>query len=310
MARRSASLFVACTVAALATAQQVGYILEGPDTGRVEVAGVCDVTADTVRCWTPTGEAAPEVAERVKAYYLVNSNNLNLRFGMKNRHLVVYTDNAGGNRWSSNFSVDGVDYLNMGGSLSQGPRTISWYTFAVPNDRKTVIPKDTLTRMMSPSISLKLEPGSEAKDEHGTFRVVKVAPGMRANRGGYYPWGGVDGVAKAKAWTITIAGPSALPLASTYTFTYPKGGAFQYVNLSGVPVIVKPQEMSEVYRQGSKIRPISIGPDQFFSEGRFDLITNVDPARVSRLLISFQESKVVTFPEVVLDPRNETYLKR
>jgi hypothetical protein len=71
---------------------------EGADGKVVEGLGACSITTDDVSCWNMDGVVDKALAERVKAFLLSSSNDIQFAFGRKNRWLVVrQSPSSGGN---------------------------------------------------------------------------------------------------------------------------------------------------------------------------------------------------------------------
>ncbi len=275
--------------------------------GKAVILGACEIDSRQVNCWTPQGEPAPEVAERVKAYYLVNGNNtLQFKFGAKNRFVVIQTTQPSTSRgWSASWRSSSVDYVNQTASLSvPSGTTLTWYGVSTLPETATIDMDLDLSMVRPPSIFLKPQVGAQAKGDLGEFSIVSITPNkpMDPRNPASMRWGNLGYTDQGKTWAIGVGGPGKSGL--SYSFELVKGLQERVaVDKSGKPVKVTDAERNLIYQPGSKYRYLYFQPMGYGTPANgTTIVTNVDPKYLSRIMVSGSDTKLVRFEKIRLDP--------
>lgn len=269
------------------------------DIGSVELQGACSVTPDTVSCWDVKGKPDADLAEKVKAYYIVNPNTeLRYRFGFKNRVVVFKTSGIGNGGLS--LRLDDPNFMQPG-QIPSNPMnnepTLQWFGIARdPADTTASVSFDLGLTFGGGTVPLKV--GATGKVGNMTVRIedIKSAP----DRSGYgYP------MRKQKAWTVSVA-VKGFPGATVPTMNGRPmglyGGEIGSVNHNGNP---GPAGRTNVFLNGDS--NIRYGPGLEVIEGagtpHQKLFLGVNPEKVSTLQFNPMGQRKVTITGIPLDPQ-------
>lgn len=190
---------------------RLGYRIEGGPA--IEVEGVCRFDESSIACWDGEGKKDGELTKRVESGLTMSpgSNNLQIRYGMKNRILVVRTTSptftiGRGDRRSLNLTTVGSDpRYGVGGYVQLPEQTPNWTPgatqiryearlFAVDKSTRETQMRLMMSEPLPKEAELKLAVNSRATLNGCTFRVLSIAP-ADANRMMF---------GQTKAWTVKI----------------------------------------------------------------------------------------------------------
>lgn len=285
------------------TTGQTNYSYQSEDYGLIEVAGVCSVTTDDVKCWDPQGKPSPKITELATAHFLVNSNNeLRLRFRKRNRLIVLRTiarQNAKASFYGDLESGSGIrtnQAGNIGYESGQEAYKLFWY---YPLDTETSVDLTSYLQVqMSQGASMPLKEGSEAKFGAYTIKITGISEAA-ANEAPYY--GGVPG---GKTWKIT------------YTMTGPTEG--EVPQIYPTPLDAKNQAIVNVDKDGNPTKPPKTQgmgngfgpyPQQLFYVGGYASAGNVGywfsrikPDKIGLLQIGGSNRRKISFKGIALEP--------
>lgn len=269
------------------------------DFGTVEVAGACTITPDTVTCWDDDGKPSPDLSEKVKAYYIVNSNaEVRYRFGRKNRVIVIKkSGTANGRAGYLTPAENGIYSSGQIGQNSSGNEPYyEWYAIDVdPNATTTSLAFNLSLSFGTGGVILR--EGAEVKVGAMTVHVDSIKPAPDR------PVWGRNGL-KQKAWTIgvTIKGfPSAVVPNMNGQLFDTAGNVIPSVDASG-----NPASNSAMFSggMGNRSRTFEAGPSVVSGSGssKQELFIGVNPGKVGSILFSPSGTRKVTFTGIPLDP--------
>lgn len=280
---------------------------ESADLGRIDLQGACNITPDVVSCWDPDGKPDADLAEKVKAYYIIQTGaEVRWKVGRKNRMVVfkepsrVYGLGATINHAKT---ADG-QYLQTAGQIDnysqQHEPVLQWYGVDVdPNQSRTSVSFDISVRFGT--AQLPIREGAEGRIGAINVRINSVKKGPDRKQ----TWGPNPNVSK-KTWTVSISftGNIAgrLPNPSLYVVDA-KGNQIIKVDAGGNP---RANPTSPI--------PNSVMPNTFgfdtgvygigtMKDGTQEFSVPVNPAKAGGLSISLNGSRMVTFKDILLDPK-------
>ncbi len=297
--------FVARTEDPFASAV-VDRTYESADLGKLELAGACTITPDNISCWDPDGKPAPNLSEKVQAYYIVQGGNeLRLKFGRKNR-LIVFKEPPRGNpngAYLGQAKTLGGQYMNQFGTIGMGGYgngdATTWYlTDSEPTQEKTSVVFEVNVQFGSATVPVKA--GSQATLGPIKVKIESIKPGPDRKQN----WG--PNPAKGqKTWTVTVT------LDGTIGGKYPTvngsvigsdGQAVWSVSASGVPT---PRPKGPFFTP-----PMMMGGfdgNVFLASGantaKQELSVPVDPSKAHAIVLSLGGTRQVTFQNILLDPK-------
>ncbi len=279
---------------------------ESADLGRIDLMGACTIGQDTVSCWDPEGKLDADLSEKVKAYYIVQSSTeIRMKFGRKNR-MIAFREpsrNYGGDVTISSVKGEGNQNMNSAGQLpnygANREPVLTWYEIDTdPSQTQTSVGFDISVRMGSGLLPVK----EGAEISVGPLKVkvtgIKRGPDRKQN------WGANPNVSQ-KTWTITVTvtGSVAGKIPNMYLYGVDDHGMqVSRVDAGGAPIHPKVSG-TNMYQ------PISGGFDaQVYSLSGAGTATQeysstINPSKLSGLNISASGSRIVTFKNILLDPK-------
>ena len=193
---------------------RLGYRIEGG--AAMEVEGVCRFDESSVACWDAGGKPDQAITDRVKAGLDrgPDTSNLQIRYGMKNRILVVRQTtpalvNGQGDRRSLNLMEVGPDpRYGSGGYVQLPEERVQWNPkvpsvrrearlFSVDRDARETRMRVMVSEPMPERAELKLSKGASATLNGVTWRVVSTTPAPERSPS--------FGMATGKMWTVKVA---------------------------------------------------------------------------------------------------------
>lgn len=195
---RRASLLLIC-LSALAVASQITIVkadseaqdavFEKPGYARLRILGVCELSTDSVRCWNSQGVDSEELADRMKARLLSQSSEIQLKFRMKNRVLVVQrqSDNNEPITFSQWRTPEGEYVNSMGSDSSFRGSTVEFLRYVTdPKETTASLIGEYRTKLGSGSLSLDPAVSTKVGTSSATFMA---ATKVESNGGQMSPWG-------------------------------------------------------------------------------------------------------------------------
>jgi hypothetical protein len=318
----------------LSRAGQVGYpnapkvdvtvknVYSDEDGNSIEIVGVASISADDVKCWDYTGTLSPELSEIVKNKCLRSSSSeLSFRFGKKNRFILFRAKPQGRNvEWRQ---VSG-DYVNNSSFYDGSQDSLQLIRVALDKNDLTLSLVANLTAPQPTKVDLPFKLGAKAKVsdseyEVGPYQPYKIpAPGSNPNSYNERRY-----QAASKYWTTIFKftgsfGPGYMGQ-SMAIFGADKQPIL-YVDRNGNPVsavtyLSDPEPEREYYDSNAAAaaaakdkKPHKYVKSMFVSlqsiQGAMSFVTNVDPAKIGSLQISYSERKTVKFENIPMDPKN------
>ena len=275
-----------------------------PDFGTIESLGACSITPDTVTCWDASGAADPSLTEKVKAYYIVDSNaEVRYRFGRKNRLLVFKRpSNFRSGSYMSAFHSGNGGYLNNGGQIGANGRGnepyIEWYNFdADPSEATATIEADINIGLGSGTVPLK--EGAEGKVGPLTIHVNSIRPAADRTS-----WNDVRSKQKSWAVSVTVSGYQGPTMPSLGGRVLDANGiSILRVNANGIPL---PESSNRGVVSG--YQPPA-GFDAALQGGMgnsgstVSLALSVNPSKASALSLTATGIRKVKITDIPLDPK-------
>ena len=278
-----------------------------PDFGTLEAIGACSMTPDTISCWNMDRTPDPELAEKVKAFYIVQSNQtVNYVFGRKNRLLVFRKpSNSNGSGIVGPATTAEGHFLNSAGQIGgNGGRRepyLEWYAIdADPSATTAALTFTVNESSQSGNLSLKL--GAEIQIGRTKFSLKSIEPTEdQVNFGWQSP--------HRKAWKVGIIlspGPDGnIPTISGYPLDR-DGKQIWHFDEKGNPLPVPKQQYNGYYNGypgGSNgfdtyLQNLGIPGDPNQS-----LILHVKPNNVAALQLTANKNQTVTITDIPLDPK-------
>jgi hypothetical protein len=293
--------FAAISVLGLA-ANQNSYTYQSEDFGLLEVAGVCSVTSEEVKCWDPQGKPSSKITELATAHFLVNSNNeLRLRFRKKNRLIVMRTitkQNAKASFYGDLESNSGIRTSQAGNiGYESGQEAFKLYWYYALDTEASVDLTSYLQVQVSLAGTLSAKEGSETKLGAYTIKITGISEAT-ANEAPYY--GGAPG----KTWKITyaISGPTEQEVPQVYVAALDaKNQPILYVDKDGNPT--KPPKNPPM---GGGFGPY---PQQLVYPGGYVGSSNIGywfsrikPEKIGSLQVNGSTRRKITFKGIALEP--------
>ncbi len=280
---------------------------QADDFGKLDYVGACQITADSLHCWDPDGKDAPDLTENIKAYYIVQSQTLQFKFGRKNRLLVFRRPgNQGGNVTLGGAPMHGTTYANQAGQLANNnngrERYLEWY--ALDTD-----PSKTTTELTF-SLNLNLGAGSLAMKEGADATVGAMKLHLDSIKPGPDKPESYGNLGHQKTWLIAISSTGFAGDHVPNFYVRPMGDnglVIQRVDTKGNPTPVP--ENRNGYWQGNQT------VSGFAYDTTLQLIsgagtahqvysTVVNPAKTASLTLSANGERKVTFTNLLLDPKS------
>jgi hypothetical protein len=281
----------------------------------VEGLGVCSITPDTVDCWNMDGVHDPGLTDRIRGFYTGGYNNeVSLKFGKKNRFLVVQTHPNQGLQLMSRAG----GYLNMAGNQGSMDGNFEWVR---------VEPEPTETSASIIAILSNL-PGDPPVDVPFVKGQKQMVGNVELEIGAYQPWtgnsypnfvynGAYDGPQQQtqKQWAIAVGSSDAMQFSASFTALDRRGRTINFVDKNG-KIITGLQYLEEQQKHprpgfGPGIYP---GPYpmngtanvQFMGGnigGAFSLVTNIEPSQIGSLRVTTNRQLRVLIKGFPMDPK-------
>ncbi|MEZ0326136.1 MAG: hypothetical protein ACAH95_09530 [Fimbriimonas sp.] len=277
---------------------------------KIEGVGVCSITPDSVSCWDMSGTPAPQLSERIRSYYLGQSQQeVSFRIGKKNRHLIVRSSGAYASLEGAN---EGERMTSNQMNYSSGDEPVlHWVGVAVEPDKTTGSIRATLHNLPGPSpIDIPFAKGAKGTYDGVTLELASWTEAKKEQRPplGYIGNGGPS--TEGKLWRIIYA----VSQPNRY-FTYSPLGKdrkpIQYVDDKGQPVSgVKYLEENPTSNRGSfpaqqpttsKYRPVYFQFTGAAADGAMAVTTNIDPTYIGAVKVSSTRTKVIQINGFPLD---------
>lgn len=284
-----------------------------------KILGVANISPDSVVCWDPSGAVSADLTKKVED--LLRSRmqqELQFRFGKKNRYIIIETDR---NTSNVTWRAEGDDYLQnvyYSGSpadklslfrLSKDPKataTALWATFTSQNANKAMIAVEKGKKSEANGILMEYS-NSSVTDTPLTSRYsgqriigkcwkmifkaepIKKEDSKSAVTDPSFPYynmvaEGADG--KAILYVDMKGNPVS---AETYLLDPDQEG--RYDN-SGMPIKTKPHK----YTRAAVTAGMTVS-------GAMSIYTNINPSVIKNLTYTWNTSKTVKFDELPLDPK-------
>ena len=313
---RNNSKFASVLIASLSAAAVLGFGLKeadplaavtvskeyhSDDAGSIEFVGACHATPKAIDCWDADGNPAPDLSQKVGAYYLVQNNTeLTFKLNRKNRLVVFRRSEIPPSGYGFGLAtINGQNSRQAGQLVNFGARNepyLVWFNVdAAAGDKTTTATFDLRFSMGAGSLPLKV--GGEG--EVGNMRVRITGIKRSSPKPGYHPF-----EQNRAGWTVStaITGYSSSLVPGLSGSAYDADNQpIQQVDRDGNPAL------SAMGRPG--VRPDSWPSDASVSteEGggtlKPELRLPVKPSKVARIQLRADGIRKVTVTDILLDPK-------
>jgi len=274
--------------------------------GSIDWVGTCKATSESIDCWNTDGNPDPDLTEKIKAFYIVQTNtDLHFKFGRKNRLVVFRRPQNGGPEFTiTNTSTDSGQFLNESGQLGMngGNREpyLGWYSVDTdPSLKMASVVFDITSNQGNATIPFK----EGAEGSIGSARIhidsIKLA---EKGKGGNSPRFTPD-----RTWTVsvTISGftASTVPNISGRAFDQ-KGNMVYRVDTKGDPL--SEETTRRMYSPGFNPVPgfdASLQCIKGYGSAHQDLSIPVNPSKAASLWLGMSGTRKVTITDILLDPK-------
>jgi hypothetical protein len=290
----------------------------GPHVGKIEVLGVCEFGLNSVRCWNTKREDLPSLAERMKAYYLMNSQQeISYQFGKKNRSVVFRrkTPNAQGPLKFTHYTGPTNEYLSVRHLPWNGNEPVTeWTRIAVDEDVAETHLHAQLSQAVSGTLELPFEEGSKGTLDLMSVALKPLALAKPTDFSMRFRGYGDMSARPGKYWIANYEAKGLYEnrLQADWTALDKSGQPIRYVDSKGRVVS---QEKYNLERQ-SNVRHMRFQdlPNQVYEyrnaflqphsqSGTSSILTNIDPKHLAKARILLTRYVQVKFTNIPLDPK-------
>lgn len=277
-----------------------------PNGSRIEALGVCDIGESDVRCWDRSGASLPDLAARLKAFYVqFDTQELRFRPG-RTRRYVVFRESLKGNE---RLQADGPGYEPVNDLWDEEGRAVLWGRVTPERDAKTFDARITVGDFRTlPPVEAAFAPGQALVGEGYRFVFGRAALAPPP-AGGFFPFVANPEIPVSKRWRVALAAPFPKPAAVRIEFEAldKAGDPIRHVSDKGLPISEREYTASLSHRNHVNVPS---GPSlkgyaraNFAPDPEGPLFTNIDPAVIGKIRATAHQSLEIWFRNLPVDPR-------
>ncbi len=302
------------------TESKVGYEYSDEDGNSIKILGVANITSDKVSAWDTSGEISESLAKKLDEVLRTRSQqDIQFRFGKKNRYIIVESDKSNP---SISWRSDGDDYMQnlyLSGSSAE---------------------KLSLYRVTRDPASTKLSLSASINSTKQNKAAVPVVTGKKTEVNGLmYEYVSATPVEtpvstrytgvrmKGKCWKLIFKTEATKPDDQKKAGTEMQMGPYYgmsvsgadgkpilYVDMAGNPVsaetyLLDPDQDQQYDTMGMQVK----GKTHKYTRastitgmtvsGAMSVQTNINPAKIKVLNLTWTTSKNIRFSDLLLDPK-------
>lgn len=275
----------------------------------IQGLGVCSITENGVVAWDMKGAPDARLSDRIRAYLFASRPQLNFQFGVRNRWMIVSRPDSASIGYSTS-TRSGLNTLILDRQGVDG--RIDLVPVAAEGAESRLSLTATLSDLPAPAaVDLKFKEGEEVAYDGYRVRVgptqgsllPKPSPEQRVYE------------RPGKNWRVAMGfdSPPVDGSFGLYVMALDEHKEpIRYVDAAGVPVspirVLNDSGPSAGFSYGGRINPKYRQASVQFANtmpGATNLITNVDPKKISYLRMSTTRRKTITITGFPADPKSK-----